>query len=349
MCQYICDLNNVGKVKNDIASYLYSYLNEDMLMAYLYFVCAFVDEFFDPHFNWHKHMDAKSKRAGFLSVHSGIYFYVMHRNLELLKNDWKTRDAFRLFLSKYPNNMSLTPESFVNDFLNLTKQRMHKHMDQWRTRNLPLVLGGDTNMAQYIACWLLNKPFDQNTVYNSDKHKTEIDVQKCGEFLTQLTTPLEHHDKTAVRVHHDAIIKISEGEDLWNSLIPSVINLRAYMSGKFLSFGSNNQLTERWVKDSNECTYLKKDEKMSNIYAMVRSFTVLQFQEDANEELADRTRKGNLYFNSGKKGERMDRRTGVVEGISDTKDSDIRGSIFLEVVLKETIKMKAKLEEIGNE
>ena len=75
---------------------------------------------------------------------------------------------------------------------------MHKHMDQWRTRNLPLVLGGDTNMAQYIACWLLNKPFDQNTVYNSDKHKTEIDVQKCGEFLTQLTTPLAHHDKTVV-------------------------------------------------------------------------------------------------------------------------------------------------------
>ena len=72
------------------------------------------------------------------------------------------------------------------------------------------------------------------------------------------------------------------------------------MAGNFLSFGSNNQLTERWIKDSNECTYLKKDEKMSNIYAMVRSFTVLQFQEDANEELADRTRKGNLYFNSGK-------------------------------------------------
>ena len=87
MCQYICDLNNVGKVKNDIASYLYSYLNEDMLVAYLYFVCAFVDEFFDPHFNWHKHMDAKSKRAGFISVHSSIHFYVMHCNLELLKND----------------------------------------------------------------------------------------------------------------------------------------------------------------------------------------------------------------------------------------------------------------------
>ena len=44
----------------------------------------------------------------------------------------------------------------------------------------------------------------------------------------------------------------------------------------------------------------------------------------------------------------MDRRKRTVEGTSDTKDSDIRGSIFLEVVLKETIKMKAKLEEIGN-
>lgn len=35
ICQYITDLNNIGKVKNDIASYLYSYLHEDMLLAYL--------------------------------------------------------------------------------------------------------------------------------------------------------------------------------------------------------------------------------------------------------------------------------------------------------------------------
>lgn len=64
-----CDRNN-----------LYSYLEEDMLMAYLYFVCGFVETFFDPHFNWHKHIDDTSLRPGFLSVHSGVHFYVMDRD-----------------------------------------------------------------------------------------------------------------------------------------------------------------------------------------------------------------------------------------------------------------------------
>ena len=191
ICQYICDLNNVGKIKNDIASYLYSYLNEDMLMAYLYFVCGFCDTFFDPHFNWHKHMDSLSMRPGFLSIHSGIHFYVMDRDLKYLKDNWQTNEAFEMFKNTYPNDTIPAVDSFVSDFLSLTKQRMHKHMNQWRTRNLPLVLGGDSSMAQYIACWLLNKPLTSNidATYQSEKHKTKINIHNCANFLTDLTTP----------------------------------------------------------------------------------------------------------------------------------------------------------------
>ena len=78
MSLYIIDTNNVGKTKCNIASYLNSYLNEDMLRAQLLFVCAFVTEYYDIHFQWHKHIDALSKRAGFLSVHCGVHYYVMH-------------------------------------------------------------------------------------------------------------------------------------------------------------------------------------------------------------------------------------------------------------------------------
>ena len=49
MSQYIISLNNVGKVKCDIASYLSSYLKESMLQAQLEFVCAFVIEYYDSH------------------------------------------------------------------------------------------------------------------------------------------------------------------------------------------------------------------------------------------------------------------------------------------------------------
>ena len=183
MCQYICDLNNVGKVKNDIASYLYSYLKENMLMAYLY-LCAFVDTFFDPHFNWHKHIDSTSLRPGFLSIHSGIHFYVMDRDLEDIKDNWKTKEEFAMFRNTYPNGITPTIDSFVNNFLQLSNQRMHKHMNQWRTRNLPLVLGGDSKIAQYVACWLLDKPVTTiiDVTYQSEKHTTLIDIQDCQIF-----------------------------------------------------------------------------------------------------------------------------------------------------------------------
>ena len=77
--------------------------------------------------------------------------------------------------------------------------------------------------------------------------------------------------------------------------------MQQYVGKYYIDFPSNNQLTERWVKDSNECTYLSNDEKMANIYAIVILFTVLQFQEDANEVISDRIRKGNICCESGKR------------------------------------------------
>ena len=180
----------------------------------------------------------------------------MDRDLENIKQNWQTKESFAMFKSIYPNDITPTVHSFVSNFLKLTRQRMHKHMNQWRTRNLPLVLGGDSSMAQYIACWLLNKPPTPNieATYQSEKHKTEINIHDCGSFLTNLTTPAEHHEKTIFSGHRDGILKLSEGEPLWTSIIPSVVNLREYITTNFISFGLNNQLTETWVKDSNEYT-----------------------------------------------------------------------------------------------
>ena len=73
MSQYIINTNNVGKSKNDVASYLHSYLNEDMLKAQLYFICGFVNEFYDIHFHWMKSIDKVSNRAGFLSCHIAVH------------------------------------------------------------------------------------------------------------------------------------------------------------------------------------------------------------------------------------------------------------------------------------
>ena len=44
--EYIINMNNVGMNKNDISSYLYSHLKEDVLCAQLLFVHSFYLRFF---------------------------------------------------------------------------------------------------------------------------------------------------------------------------------------------------------------------------------------------------------------------------------------------------------------
>lgn len=56
--QYIINKYNAGTNRNDIASYLNSYLKEGMLHAQLEFVCAFVNEIYDHHFQCQKHKDS---------------------------------------------------------------------------------------------------------------------------------------------------------------------------------------------------------------------------------------------------------------------------------------------------
>ena len=346
MSQYIINLNNVGKVKCDIASYLISYLKETMLRAQLEFVCAFVTEYYDSHFHWHKHVDQNSKCAGFLSVHTGVHYFVMHRDLVQLQTDWATRDSFQGFLKYYPQTYFVTAQEFVKEFSELSQHRMEKHMDQWRIRNLPLVLGGDTLPATCIANWMLGLPIPISCPrsYYSEKHHTTIDVIECCCFLTAKTTVEAHRQKDIYIDFQPQLRLLACGHDLWSDAV-ELEGMQRYVRQHYIAFPSNNQLTERWVKDSNECTYLSKDEKMANIYAIVRSCTVMQYTDTAAELLSNRERKGNKYFTSGRKGERVDKRTGEQESISEDErgDSNIRGSLLTSVIIQDIIKKEKKL------
>jgi len=74
VAQNIIDMNNVRRNKNDIGSYIYSYLNEDILYAQDLFVHSYIDEFFDKIFQWYKQMWSRSNRARVLAVDMWINF-----------------------------------------------------------------------------------------------------------------------------------------------------------------------------------------------------------------------------------------------------------------------------------
>ena len=59
-------MNNLGTSKHEIASYLCSYLNKDMLYAQTLFIKAYIIEFYDKNFQWYTQNDDMTKQAGFI-------------------------------------------------------------------------------------------------------------------------------------------------------------------------------------------------------------------------------------------------------------------------------------------
>ena len=56
-----------------------------MLVAHLHFVKGYILTWWDRHFQWHKHIDSKTKTPGFLGVHVAVHYFVQHTEFEDIK------------------------------------------------------------------------------------------------------------------------------------------------------------------------------------------------------------------------------------------------------------------------
>lgn len=75
---------------------LYSLLKERMVMAHIHFILAFINSWWGPNFSWHKRIDRRTNVNGFLARHLPVHFYIQHRDLETLRDNW----AVMIFLSR---------------------------------------------------------------------------------------------------------------------------------------------------------------------------------------------------------------------------------------------------------
>ena len=107
---------------------------------------------------------------------------------------------------------------------------------------------------------------------------------------------------------------------------------------------SNTQLAERWVKDANTVTYLNRDEKFSNILAIIRSRTVLAFHDIAVDDNKHRTRKASHQFTRGCIGERLSKETGELEKLDETKRDKLKGAILISSIINQIIQMHKQIQ-----
>ena len=87
--------------KYAIASHLYSLLNEPFVIANTFLFKGYCDSWWNQHFQWQKHVDARAKLYGFLGSHMIVHYFVQSRNLKKISNTWITMKEFEPYLKHF--------------------------------------------------------------------------------------------------------------------------------------------------------------------------------------------------------------------------------------------------------
>ena len=106
MADNVVHAKPTSTVEHTIASYLYSYLQEPMLLLHLYFMKGYL-----------------KKTPEFLGVHMAVHYYIQHAEFEDMENNWRTMDDFKAFVDSFPANTEYKMEKLAKDYLKQAKDR----------------------------------------------------------------------------------------------------------------------------------------------------------------------------------------------------------------------------------
>lgn len=141
-----------------IAANLHSLLQEQMIVAHIHIILAFVRAWWGGTLSWHKNADLKTRQPGFLARHMAVHCYIQVRYLKNLQKKRATNEHFGTFIQTFPQNETYTKEELLSKFLERSVERHAKHFKQ-RGENVYLSLAcEDPQVPQLISAWLLGIP-----------------------------------------------------------------------------------------------------------------------------------------------------------------------------------------------
>ena len=123
-----------------------------------------------------------------------------------------------------------------------------------------------------------------------------------------------------------------------------MIEFRKYVKENWLTIPTNTQLVERWVKDSNECTFNTKDEGLVDAVAILRSTTIFRFCRKALRLSNDRLLSANQHCSGGKAGSRTNKTTNNLENTNTMER--VRGAFYNNLVISEVVREATKLSQL---
>ena len=169
------------------------------------------------------------------------------------------------FVQTYPDSAEYKVHDMVSNFLEIVEHRFQKYLTQWKRHHLPFGLAGDALTAAYVASWFLGlQPLAWiPDTYQSDTHNTIVNDRLCGEFLVRDEIPSNHIGKHFGQYSEQLRAMAAGTVQLWDLDRLDIELFRMYVKETWLSIATRSQLAERWMKDSNECTFTSKEGKNS--------------------------------------------------------------------------------------
>ena len=172
--------------RNVIAQHLYSLLQEPMIISHIHFLDGFVKSWWGPNFWWQKGIDARTRQAGFRARDLPLRYFIQHRDLKNLMQNWASNPNFAKFVESFPQDSLYTKEVLASRFFAQVLDRHTKHFRQWKEKYAHVLLACEEDIpARSAAAWLLGIPplLPPSQNYYSNTHRTTIDTHDLFSFL----------------------------------------------------------------------------------------------------------------------------------------------------------------------
>ena len=103
---------------------------QPVLNADVSFLAAFAKLYLDKDMLWCQMTDPNIGKAGFLSVHRAVRYAMSVKELERLKEKWKTIPSFEQYLeicNDLPDDLKVMKLAVPSNFFETTLKQAHKH------------------------------------------------------------------------------------------------------------------------------------------------------------------------------------------------------------------------------
>jgi hypothetical protein len=107
------------------ASNLLSLPSLDWIVADVHFIAVITKKWLNPHMRWYQRSDPNIGQPGYLVPHRLVRYHLMVADLEDMRNDWQTQEAFKGFrdvLAGMCETLRPMKKKMVKSFLTLMIQ-----------------------------------------------------------------------------------------------------------------------------------------------------------------------------------------------------------------------------------